>query len=289
MCLLQRIIDIEAIKNYNKIVYLCDRQKVGYMRLLTIGDVCGNVGCEYLRLKLPALKKEKNIDAVIVNGENSATGNGITKQSAEFIFACGADIITGGNHSLRQKSAFDFLDSNDFVLRPHNLPDCEVGKGYCFADFGKFSLAVINLSGVIYLERVGAENPFIWADRLIEKAENDGASFIAVDFHAEATSEKRALGLYLDGKVSAFFGTHTHIQTADEQILPNGTGYITDLGMTGPRNSVLGVKTDIIINRLKSGDMSKFLFAEGEGMLEGCIFDIDDNSKKTVKIARISI
>lgn len=259
------------------------------MRLLAVGDVCGMVGCEYVRSKLPSLKKEKNIDVVIINGENSADGNGITPTSAEYLFACGADIITGGNHSLRRKEIFEYLDRNEYLLRPHNLPDAEYGSGYCFADFGRFRLAVINLSGKIYLERVGADNPFLCADKLLERAERDGADITVVDFHAEATSEKRALGLYLDGKVSAFFGTHTHIQTADEQILPNGTGYITDLGMTGPQNSILGVKSEIIINRLRDNDMSKFEFAEGNGILCGCIFDIDIKSKKTVSIERIKI
>lgn len=259
------------------------------MRLLAIGDVCGAVGCDTVYRKLPLIKKENRIDAVIINGENSAAGNGITRQTAEFLFACGADIITGGNHSLRRREVYDFLDSSEYLLRPHNLPDNPAGKGYCLADFGSFSLAVINLSGVIYLERVGASNPFACADMLIEKARNDGADIIVVDFHAEATSEKRALGLYLDGRVSVFFGTHTHIQTADNCILPKGTGYITDLGMTGPKNSVLGVKSEIIINRLKSNDMSKFEFAEGEGQLNGCIFEIDKNTKKTVYTERIMI
>lgn len=257
------------------------------MRLLAVGDVCGNVGCEEIHRKLPDIKRKYNIDAVIVNGENSAVGNGITPQTAEYIFACGADIITGGNHSLRRREIYDYLDSNPLLLRPHNLPDAEFGSGYCVADFGRFRLGVINLSGIIYLEKCGASNPFDAADELIEKVKEDGADIIAVDFHAEATSEKRALALYLDGRVSAFFGTHTHVQTADEQILPSGTGYITDLGMTGPVNSVLGVKSEIIINRLKSKDLSKFEFADGEGMLCGCIFDIDLKSAKTVSIERI--
>lgn len=257
------------------------------MRLLAVGDVCGQVGCEEIRRKLYLIKQQKNIDAVIVNGENSAVGNGITPETADYIFACGADVITGGNHSLRRKEIYNMLDINEYLLRPHNLPEAEFGKGYCIADFGKFSLAVVNLSGIIYLEKLKATNPFLMADELIEKARADGADIIAVDFHAEATSEKRALALYLDGRVSAFFGTHTHIQTADEQILPNGTGYITDLGMTGPVNSVLGIKSEIIINRLKSNDLSKFEFAEGEGMLCGCIFDIDESSGKTVSIERI--
>lgn len=259
------------------------------MRLLAVGDVCGVSGCEEIRKRLPQLKKEKKIDVVIINGENSADGNGITPYSADFLFACGADVITGGNHSLRRKEIFPLLDSNDFLLRPDNLPDAEYGKGYCLADFGSFSMAVINLSGKIYLDKLGAENPFKRADELIEKAKVDGAKVIVVDFHAEATSEKRALGLYLDGKISAFFGTHTHVQTADEQILPCGTGYITDLGMTGPKNSVLGVKSEIIINRLKDNDLSKFEAADGECILNACIFDIDLSTGKTKQIERIFI
>ncbi len=259
------------------------------MRLLAVGDVCSECGCRYVQKKLPSLKREKNIDAVIINGENSAVGNGITKSSAQFLFASGADVITGGNHSLRQKEILPYLDENEFLLRPHNLTDADVGSGYCLVDFGRYSMAVINLSGKIYLERVGVDNPFLCVDKLLERAKNDRANIIAVDFHAEATSEKRAMGFYLDGKVSVVFGTHTHVQTADEQILQNGTGYITDLGMTGPKNSVLGVRTEIIVNRLKDSDMSKFEFADGEAMLCGSIFEIDERSGKTVAVERICI
>lgn len=259
------------------------------MRLLCIGDVCGSNGCEKVKRVLPLLKREKQIDTVIINGENSADGNGITPESADMLFACGADVITGGNHSLRRKEIFPVLDSNEFILRPHNLPDAEYGSGYCLLDKGRYSVAVINLAGVIYLDRLGASNPFYCADELVERAKRDGANVIVVDFHAEATSEKRALGLYLDGKVSVVYGTHTHIQTADDCVLPNGTGYITDLGMTGPKNSILGVKSEIIINRLKSGDMSKFELADGECGLNACIFDIDLASGKTVLTERIII
>ena len=257
------------------------------MRLLAVGDVCGVAGCEEIRKRLNVLKKEYKIDAVIINGENSAEGNGITPYSAEYLFMCGADVITGGNHSLRRKEIYSVLDSNPCLLRPHNLPDAEYGSGYCLADFGYFRMAVINLSGKIYLDRLNADNPFLAADELVKRAENEGANVIVVDFHAEATSEKRALGLYLDGRISTFFGTHTHIQTADEQILDGGTGYITDLGMTGPKNSVLGVKSDIIINRLKSGDLSKFELADGECILNACVFDIDIKSGKTTGIERV--
>lgn len=259
------------------------------MRLLAIGDVCGFSACEYLKTVLPKIKSEKQIDAVIINGENSADGNGITLKSAEMLFSVGADVITGGNHSLRRSEIYNLLDENPYILRPHNLPEAKYGSGYTVIDFGKFQMAVINLSGTIYLDRVGAENPFLCADKLLEKAKNDNARIVVVDFHAEATSEKKAMGYYLDGKVSAVFGTHTHIQTADEQILENGTGYITDLGMTGPKDSVLGVKTEIIVNRLRNGDQSKFYFAEGQCQLNGCIFDIDINSGKCLNIERIIV
>lgn len=254
-----------------------------------MGDVCGSIGCEYVRKVLPALKRDKKIDFVIINAENSADGNGITPSSAESLLNIGADVLTGGNHSFRRTEVLDYYEEKDNVLRPHNLEEAPFGKGYCVADCGFVSVAVINLSGRIYLEKNSPTCPFVTADELIEKAKNDGARIILVDFHAEATSEKRALGFYLDGKVSAFFGTHTHVQTADEQILQGGTGYITDLGMTGPIDSVLGVKKEIIINRLKSNDMSKFQLADGKCSLNGCIFEIDNKTGKTVNIERICI
>ncbi len=256
------------------------------MNILCIGDVCGSSGRNTIMRFLPNIKKDYHIDFTIINGENSADGNGITKEAAEELFTLGADVITGGNHSLRRPEIYAYMDENPYILRPDNIP-ADTGSGYCICDLGRYSIAVINLSGKIYLEKADAENPFLAADRLIEKASNDGAKFIIVDFHAEATSEKRAMGIYLDGKISAFFGTHTHVPTADLQILNGGTGYITDLGMTGPRDSVLGVESNIIISRLRDGTLDKFRLADGECMLCGCIFSIDENSGKTVSVKQI--
>lgn len=256
------------------------------MRVLCVGDVCGSIGCRYAAKVLPELRRSEKIDFTIINGENSADGNGITPESAEMLFAVGADVITGGNHSLRRKEVHSLLDENDFILRPHNM-QCEYGKGYTVIDLGRTRAAVINLSGQIYLDRIPTENPFLAADSLIEQAKADGIKLIFIDFHAEATSEKRALGLYLDGKVTAVFGTHTHVRTADEQILPHGTGYITDIGMTGPINSILGVKTDIIIDRLRNNGQQKFELADGPCMLNGCIFDVDISTGKTLAVEAV--
>lgn len=248
------------------------------MKVLAIGDVCGSSGCRYLLKMLPVLKKKFGAELVIVNGENSDEANGISPLSADMIFAAGADVITGGNHTLRNKNFYETLDSSPFLLRPDNIK-ADFGKGYCLVDKGKFSVAVINLCGITYMERSSAENFMASADSLVKRAEEDGAKFIFVDFHAEATSEKKALALYLDGKVSAVFGTHTHVLTADAQILKNGTGFITDIGMTGSDNSVIGVKSDIIINRLKNNDMSKFEFSSGENIICGCLFETDNSGR----------
>ena len=259
------------------------------MKILAIGDVCGTVGCEKLKAVLPRLKKEYGIDFTVVNGENSADGNGISPASADMIFAAGADVITGGNHTLRRRDVHNLLDENERLLRPQNLDSAEFGHGYCLVDMGYCQVAVINLSGTVYLERLEASNPFLAADKLLEKAESDGARIILVDFHAEATSEKRALGFYLDGKVSAFFGTHTHVQTNDAQILENGTAYITDLGMTGPIDSVLGVEKSIIIDRLRNHTTGRFCLADGKCSLEGAVITVDNKTGKATDIEVINI
>lgn len=252
------------------------------LRILAVGDVCGEAGCERLLCTLPKFKKDNNVDLVIVNGENSAASNGISKNSASTLIAAGADVITGGNHTLHRKDFRCLLDENDYFLRPDNMPEAEFGKGYCLLDMGHTKVAVINLLGQVYLDMHKALNPFICADELIDRAKTDGANVIIVDFHAEATSEKRALGFYLDGRVSAVFGTHTHVQTNDAQVLPLGTAYITDLGMSGPVNSVLGVEPQIIIDRFKCGEKGRFVSAEGESVIEGMLFEVSDSDGKAL-------
>lgn len=256
------------------------------MRVLAVGDVCADLGTKALVKELPRLKRELGADIVIVNGENSDERNGISSASASDIFAAGADVITGGNHTLRHREIHPILDDNPFLLRPHNML-ADYGSGYCLLDTGRVCVAVINLIGRVYLDSVEASNPFDAADELIDRAHSDGAKLIFVDFHAEATSEKKTLGFYLDGRVTALFGTHTHIQTADAHILSNKTGYITDLGMTGVENSVLGIKKEIIINRLKNGESSKFEFAEGDCILCGCLFEADEKSGKCTDVRKV--
>ena len=259
------------------------------MRILCIGDVCGSIGCRALQSLMPSLKQAQGVDFVIVNGENSADGNGITPESAESLFAAGADVITGGNHTLRRPAIHALLDENPRLLRPDNLPSAKYGSGFALIDCGYTCIAVINLIGTVYLENLGATNAFHAADALIEKARKAGARVILVDFHAEATSEKRALGFYLDGKVSALFGTHTHVQTADAQVLPGGTGYMTDLGMTGPVQSVLGVQSSIIIERMRGGKTEKFSLAEGYCAAEGCLFEIDPRQGACLAATRVRV
>lgn len=257
------------------------------MNILAIGDICGKTGCETVLKKLPQIKREEKIDLVIANGENSAEGNGILPSSADVLFSAGVDVITGGNHTLRRKEIFPLLEENEFLLRPANLPNAVPGKGITLVDMGYTTVAVISLLGVVSMESMAC--PFETADRMIALAGENGAKLIFVDFHAEATSEKRALGFYLDGRVTALFGTHTHVQTADEQILPGGSGYITDLGMTGVKNSVLGVETEIIIRRMKDKICDKFKNAVGEAELCGCIFGADHKTGRVTSVKRLRV
>ena len=254
------------------------------MKILAIGDVVSRQGCEYLREQLPKLKKDYEADIVIVNGENSAIGNGITPKSADYIFNCGADVITLGNHSLRRPEIADYLDENEFILRPANYHRSAPGRGYTIIDKGYARVLVANLQGAVYLDNI--ENPFEAADKIIEKAEEEGINTVIIDFHAEASSEKKGMGFYLDSRASVLFGTHTHCQTSDEQILPCGCGYITDLGMTGPYYSVLGIAPEIAIKKMKTNLPVKFRVDDGPCVIEGCFFDTDNKTGKTIRIER---
>lgn len=255
------------------------------MNILCIGDVVGSGGCEFLRKHLSALKKQKGIDLVIVNGENSADGNGITPLSAEFLFSSGADVITTGNHCFRRKEIYETLDENPYILRPANYADSTPGHGYCIVDRGRIQVGVINLMGTAFMENL--ENPFHAIDRILKIS--DMPKITIVDFHAEATGEKRAMGFYIDGKVSAIFGTHTHVQTSDIDKLKNGTGYLTDVGMTGPIDSVLGVVPENIITKLSTNMPVRFAFAQGDCKMDCAIFEIDEKTGKTVDCEAFTI
>lgn len=255
------------------------------MRVFAIGDVVGKTGVAFVRAVLPAYRRTEGVDFCVINGENAAAGNGITPELCEELFLSGADVITTGNHVFRRRELYDYLDDNKFVLRPANYPDSTPGKGYCIVDKGRVRVGVVNLLGTTYMEPL--ESPFSAVLPALE--ELSSCRIVLVDLHAEATSEKRAFGFFLDGKVSAVFGTHTHVQTADEQVLPKGTGYITDLGMTGAEQSVLGVKPEIIIERFQTHMPARFDFAEGDPCLCGCLFDVDEATGTCLRAERVCI
>ena len=243
------------------------------MRVLAVGDVTGVCGVDFIRSELKYLIKDENIDFCIVNGENSCVRNGITPKEYEILTESGANVVTLGNHAFDRSEVKQVLSNID-AIRPANYPEGTVGNGSTVLKVGDKRVGVINLIGRINM--LNNDCPFRAADREIEKIKNK-CDMIFVDFHAEVTSEKLAMGFYLDGRVTGVFGTHTHVQTADERVLPKGTGYISDLGMTGVINSVLGVDKDIIIKRLMSSMPVKFEAANGKPMLCGAIFETDDD------------
>lgn len=255
------------------------------MNIFVIGDVVGSIGCNALRSKLPSYRKLMNIDFVIANGENSADGNGILPTSAGHLFDSGVDVITTGNHVYRRKEIYDMLEENDYIIRPANFPEAAVGKGVCVIDTCRLKICVINIMGTAYMESLKC--PFEAMDEILKKYGD--CRIKIVDFHAEATAEKRAMGYYLDGRVSAVYGTHTHVLTADATVLPNGTGYITDIGMTGPVHSVLGVKPELAIKKFRTKMPVRFENADGQCKINGAIFEIDEKSGKTLSVETVEI
>lgn len=256
------------------------------MKILAVGDIVGTIGIKELKNKLEKLKQDEIIDFIIVNGENSAEGMGITEKNFNDIISKGVDVVTMGNHTWGKKDIFKFIDNNK-LIRPANYPQGVAGKGYGIFKCKDKKIAVINLIGRVDIN-VLSENPFIIVNKIIEKIKKE-VDLIIIDFHAEATAEKIAMGYYLDGKVTAIFGTHTHVQTADEKILPNGTGYITDIGMTGPKYSVIGMDIKASIKRFETTLPEKYRIAEGEGIFNGVIFDVNNHTCKVQNIKRIQL
>ena len=253
------------------------------MKVLFIGDVVGNIGCEFLKKRPPGLKREYETDLVIVNGENSADGNGITAYSADRIFESGADVITTGNHAFQRRSDWKIYE-NDCIIRPANYGEACVGKGMTVCDMGSCQIAVLNLSGVLFMENL--ENPFTTADMLLKELDTPN---IFVDFHAEATSEKKAMGYYLAGRVTAVLGTHTHVQTADACILENHTGYITDAGMTGVEDSILGTEKKIALERMCLHVPKRYKEASGACYLNGVLIEFEKKCGKCTKMTPLIV
>ncbi len=255
------------------------------MNILCVGDVVGSAGCGHLEKVLPAVKRRHAVDVCIVNGENSADGNGITRVSAERLFACGADAITTGNHVFRRPEVYDLLDEENGVLRPANYPASAPGCGVFVVDKGRYRVAVINLLGLVYMDPLAC--PFDTLDALLADPELPVCRI--VDFHAEATAEKKALGFYADGRVTAVLGTHTHVQTADEQIFEGGTGFISDIGMTGPVQSVLGIRPELAISKMRDKLPVRFAVADGECTMNAVLMTVDLKTGKATDIRRLDI
>ncbi|NUN09335.1 MAG: TIGR00282 family metallophosphoesterase [Ignavibacteriaceae bacterium] len=252
--------------------------------VLFIGDIIGKPGLSFVQTWLPALKKEYKPDIIIANGENVNDGKGIVKTEGEALFQLGVDVITGGNHIWDKHQSQDYLKNESKVLRPLNYPKGTHGNGIYLLEKEGVKLGVVNLQGRSFMATIDC--PFRAADFAISKLKTE-TNMIFVDFHAEATAEKIALGWYLDGKVSAIVGTHTHVQTADERILPNGTGYITDAGMTGPYESVIGMKSQAAINRFIYQTPQKYETAQNDIHLSGVLFQITKETGKCTSVKRV--
>jgi len=256
------------------------------LRILFIGDIIGRVGRRAIGNFLPKIIDKEQIGFVIANGENLAGGIGITPDTAKELFKMGVDVITTGNHVWKKKEIIPYLKEEERILRPINYPELAPGRGFGIYNKEDKKVGVINAEGRIFMNSLDC--PFRTTLDAVEEIKRS-TSIIIVDFHAEATSEKEALGWFLDGKISALIGTHTHVQTNDDRILPGGTGYITDAGMTGPVDSVIGINKDIAIKRFLSQMPYKFEVAKGEVELNGVIIDVEDISGKCINISKIKV
>lgn len=250
------------------------------MKLLLLGDIVGRKTVEHLQKTLWTLRREHKIDMVIANGENATDIMGLSAEDAQTLLDSGVDVLTGGNHSFHNRSLYPMLDDNPNVLRPLNAPAAAPGNGETIFETNGYRVLVLNLFGMMGMEYSG--NPFEVADRALSR--NEGRyDFAVVDMHAEATAEKQALGYYLDGRAAVVFGTHTHVQTADECILPRGTAYITDLGMCGPEGGILGTDREVILRRMTTGLPQKFTVANGAIRLRGALVEIEGKKATDIK------
>jgi len=253
-------------------------------KVLAVGDVVGGPGMDRIRKSLRYLKRKTNADFVVVNGENAAVV-GLTPEQAEDIFDAGADVITMGNHTFGKREIVPYLEDNSRILRPANYAPQAPGNGYGVYDSKVGPVAVIDLIGRCNMD-YGPDNPFLMIDKLLKDV---SAKICLVEIHAEATSEKLAMGYMLDGRVSAVWGTHTHVPTADAQVLPNGTGYVTDLGMTGPSVSVLGIRPELSIAKFRGDLTQRYQWANGPTKLEAVLFTIDSESGLCCKAERVDL
>jgi metallophosphoesterase (TIGR00282 family) len=254
------------------------------VKILAVGDVSGSAGLVFLSKKLRALKKSRNIAFTVVNGENAAIF-GLTGEQADALFEAGADVVTLGNHTWDKREMIGYVEDNKYILRPANYAPQVPGRGWGVFDSPFGDVCVVSLIGRCHMD-FSPDNPFFEADRILKQAK---AKITLVDIHAEATSEKQAMGFYLDGRVSAVWGTHTHVQTADACVLPKGTGFITDLGMTGPVLSVIGIKPEQSISKFLGNPPQRYESAGGAAKLEGAIFEIDVDTGKCVGVEAIRV
>ena len=253
-------------------------------KILAVGDVVGNPGMDRIRRSLRYLKRNTNADFVVVNGENAAV-LGMTPNQAEDIFDAGADVITMGNHTFAKKELCDYMDENRRVIRPANFAPQVPGYGWGVYETKYGDVAVIDLIGRCNMDYT-PDNPFLMVDKILSQI---SAKFVFVELHAEASSEKLAMGYMLDGKVSAVWGTHTHVPTADAQVLPKGTGYVSDLGMTGPKHSVIGIRPDLSIAKFRGDLYQRYQWAEGPTKLEAVLFTIDTATGKCLRAERVDL
>ena len=258
------------------------------IKILCLGDVVGDEGVGFLEGggRLRALSAKLGADLVIVNGENSARGNGISIESAERLYDAGADVITGGNHTWKRREIYPMLDDAEYLVRPANYPAEAPGMGYVMADVRGYRILVMNMCGTVYMDPLTP--PADTAERIF-KAERGRYDFAVCDFHAEATSEKLFFARYFDGRFAAVFGTHTHVATADVQILPGGTGYITDLGMCGSHSGILGVKTSSVVHKYTVKTPLQFEACTGERQITGALFEIDEKTGKCTHAERVFV